>query len=157
MDFTFLKVFCDTYGASLLMLIGQGCLIAFMIELAIKKGYDTNIARAEGEVKAKLMRNKTRICVIASVIASAFAALSVMKGMLLPGGLYLFGAWFGIVFVVQYAVSMKGLKYFIEKIESAFTKKTEKTSKPKTSKKAVKLNEGEKLYKKLDDGTIVEV
>lgn len=51
---------------------------------------------------------------------------------------------------------MKGIKYYQYKL-ATITEKPAKTSKPKTSKKSVKIGEGEKLYKKLDDGTIVEV
>lgn len=144
------------YGLSFVMLVVNGFIVAFIVEISIKKAYDTNIKKAEGDKIQKMENHKSYVCSVVSLIASALSAIAVMKGMNLPGGVYLFPSWFCIVLIVQYCVSMKGIKYYQAKMES-LTEKPAKTSKPKTSKKSVKIGEGEKLYKKLDDGTIVEV
>lgn len=144
------------HGLSFGMLVVYGFIVAFMVEISIKKAYDTNIKKVEGEKKKAMESRKSFVCSVIALIASALSAVTVMKGMNLPGGEYLFPCWFCIVFLVQYCVSMKGIKYYQYKL-ATITEKPAKTSKPKTSKKSVKIGEGEKLYKKLDDGTIVEV
>ena len=102
----FIKPFWDDYGYSLIMLLGYGILIAVFIEIAAKKVFASMVEKAEGVKKEKLVRIKAAVSAICGALFSVFGAYAVIKGMPLPGGVWCYGFWYLIVYIVQYITSM---------------------------------------------------
>ena len=151
----FIKPFWDEYGYSLIVLVAYGIFIAAFIEIAAKKVFSSMIENAEGVKKEKLVRTKAVTSSICGAVISVFGAFAVIKGMPLPGGIYCYGLWYLIVYVVQYLTSMYAIKFILKKIKNKDTEKPVKTQKPK--QKTYKVDENIPVFKRLEDGTFTEI
>lgn len=148
-----IESFWEEYGYSFIMLFIWGVVAALMIEYTIKVAFDSLIAKSEDK-KPSLVKGKAFSSLTCGVIFSIYGAYAVMTGMVLPGGKAMCIVWFSIVYLVQFLFSMYGIKYLKNRKEKP---KKEKTPKPKTLSKRVQYGEGQTIYKKLEDGTFVEV
>ena len=148
----FIKPFWDEYGKSIIMLLAHGVLIGIVIEFAVKKMFDTMIEKAEGTKKEKITRAKAIGGAFAGAFLSFLATVAVVKSMPLPGGAYFYAFWCTLIYMVQYLVSLYGIKFIQKKFNAP---KKEKVQKPK--KRSVTIEEGQHLFKRLDDGSIVEL
>lgn len=146
--------FWKAYGDSLIMLIIQGVLVALFVEYIIKQLFNSMIKKATSDVKiAKLENLKSVVCTVAAAVLSVVLAICVIVSMPLPGGVFLCPTWVGIVYFVQFGVSL----FVIKKIQKAEHEKKAKTKKEEKRKYSVTVGEGEKIYKELPDGSRVEV
>lgn len=152
----FIKPFWDEYGYSIIMLLAHGILIGVIIEFTVKKLYDSLIAKAEGTKKDKLTRGKAVASLIVGAVLTLAATASIVKSMPLPGGAYFYGFWFALLYMVQYLVSLYGIKWLKKKQEESKTK-TKPAKEPKPKKRTVSIDADTKIYKALDDGTFMEI
>lgn len=152
----FIKPFWDEFGNSLIMLLAHGVLIGIILEFSVKKLYDSMIEKAEGVKKDKLIRAKAICSLVVGALLTLFATYAVVKGMPLPGGIYFYAFWYALIFIIQYLVSLYGIKILKKKREEAKAK-VKPVKEPKPKKRTISVEEGQHLFKRLDDGTIVEV
>lgn len=147
--------FWEEYGYSFIMLFICGVVAALLIEFTVKMAFDSLIAKSEEGKKEKLVKGKAFSSLACGVLFSVYGAYGVTTSMALPGNKALNCIWFAIVYLVQLLVSMYGIKYVQKKAEEKQTKV--KAPKVKTHSKKVSLEEGQKVFKRLEDGTFVEV
>jgi len=150
----FIKPFWDEFGNSIIMLLAHGVLIGIVIEFSVKKMFSSMIEKAEGTKKEKLARTKAAVNLVVGAVLTLLATAAVVKSMPLPGGAYFYCFWYALMYMVQYLVSMYGIKY-IQKKQEAGKSKPAKAPKPK--KRSITVDAGCKIYKQLDDGTFMEV
>lgn len=148
----FIKPFWDEYGNSIIMLLAHGILIGLVIEFAVKKLFNSMIEKAEGTKKEKITRGKAIASAIAGAVLSFASTYIVVRNLPLPGGNAFFAFWCTLVFMVQYLTSLYGIKILKKKF---FGEK--KVKEPKPKKRSLSVNATDKIYKKLEDGTLVEV
>ncbi len=150
--FVFFDAFWKAYAEGFIMIALSGAVIALFIELFVKKAFDTVLEKAPEEKKEKIRTAKTWVCSILSVLLAFLCAVVIFKSSELPGGYLYFPEWFFLVFLVQYLMSMHGIK----RIKEAWLKKGEKPEKPvKTKKKNISVDEGTQVFTRDSNGNFV--
>ena len=121
--------FFKAYGTSFLMMIVAGFIIAFIVEIGIKKAFAW-LEKKLGE-KAYLAIAKMAVIFSFTILGSGVSVGLIFKaGLPLPGNAALAPFWFFIIYIAQYVFSMKGIKGILA------LKDREKKEKPAKEKKA---------------------
>jgi len=125
-----LESFLNEYAATFGLMVVIGLIIAFIVELAVKKAF--NWLEAQPQIGATTFLQIARVSVIFLVTMGLTAASTViiMKSeMPLPGNKALAPVWFMLIYIAQYVISMFGIKNILG------IKDREKEPKPKKEKK----------------------
>lgn len=105
--------FFAAYGEAFVMMIVAGFIIAFIVEVAIKKAFAWLESRFEGKEKilAALAIAKMIVIFAVTIAATALSTHLIMTGgIALPGNKALAPFWFAVIYLCQYVFSMYGIK-----------------------------------------------
>jgi len=135
---TVVEDFLSAYGAGFGMMVLAGFIIAFIVEVGVKKAFEY----LESVISGKPFLEIARMAVIfaVTIIGSVASTVIILKGdVVLPGNKALAPFWFMIIYIVQYVFSMYGIKTFLR------IKERPKTEKPPKEKKVSPVEGMEKI------------
>ena len=126
--------FFSAYGTSFLLMVLAGFIIAFIVELGVKKAFDWLVEKL-GD-KPYLSIAKMAVVFAVTIWGTLMATVLIMKGELpLPGNRALAPFWFAVIYICQYVFSMYGIKAILRIKEKEKAPKAPKEPKPKKEKK----------------------
>ena len=129
--------FFDAYGTGFGMLILAGFIIAFVVELGIKKAFTYLEDKLAGKdnLLSVLGIAKMAVIFVFTIVASAVSTHLILKGgIVLPGNNALAPFWFAVIYGAQYVFSMYGIKALLRIREKEKEPKAPKEPKPKKAK-----------------------
>ena len=131
----FFENFLKAYGTSFLMMVFAGFIVAFLVEISVKKAFAYLEAKYEGKDRllALLSAVKMAVIFIVTIVMCLVSTKLILKAELpLPGNVALAPFWFAIIYGAQYIFSMYGIKAILERKGLKIEKKPKvKKEKPK--------------------------
>lgn len=130
----FIETFLSEYGVSFAMLILAGLIIAFIVEISLKKAFAYLEGKFEGKEKLLELLNilKMGAIFIVTILMSLISVRLIMESELpLPGNKALAPFWFALVYGAQYIFSMYGIKGILNLKHRPKAEKPQKEPKPK--------------------------
>lgn len=130
----FFEVFLGEYGVGFAMIILAGAIIAFVVEISLKKAFAYLEKKFEGRENLLAILNISKMGAIflVTVVMSYISTRLILKSeVALPGNSALAPFWFALIYGAQYVFSMKGIKGIIELRNRPRKEKDPKEPKPK--------------------------
>ena len=130
----FFEGFLGEYGVGFAMIVLAGAIIAFVVEISLKKAFAYLEDKFEGKEKLLAIVNVGKmgaiflVTVIMSIVSTKLILQSEVR---LPGNSALAPFWFALIYGAQYIFSMKGIKGIIELRNRPKKEKAPKEPKPK--------------------------
>lgn len=129
--------FFGTYGESFAMMVIAGFIIAFIVELGVKKAFDYLEEKLDGKDKILSVLSVIRmgaIFVVTFVMSIVSTHLILNGGLEIPGNKALAPFWFAIIYGAQYVFSMYGIKGILKLKEEKKSKEPKAPKEPKPKK-----------------------
>ena len=126
--------FFEAYGTGFGMLVLAGFIIAFVVELGVKKAFAYLEEKLEGKGKILSVLSVIKIGAIFTVtfIMAIVSTRLILKAEVpLPGNNALAPFWFAIIYGAQYVFSMYGIKAILKIKDQPKKEKAPKEPKPK--------------------------
>lgn len=135
---TVVEEFCSAYGTGFGLMVLAGFIIAFIVEVGVKKAFEYLESVIGDKPYLEIARMVTIFAV--TIIGSVASTVILLKGdVVLPGNKALAPFWFMLIYIIQYVFSMYGIKAFLK------IKDRPKTEKPPKEKKVSPVEGMEKI------------
>ena len=132
----FFESFLSEYGVSFAMIVVAGLIIAFVVEISLKKAFAYLEEKYEGKEKLLQILNVVRMGAIfvVTVVMSIISTKLIMESELpLPGNKALAPFWFALIYGCQYIFSMYGIKGILKLKDRPKAEKAPKEKKVKVN------------------------
>lgn len=105
------NTFIESYGLGITMLVVGGLVVAFMIEISIKNGFNWIESKvSDGKVKSILPIIRFFSILVGSVVFTGAATDGVIEQWGLPANGFVKFIWWSISYLSQYVFSLCGIK-----------------------------------------------
>jgi len=130
----FFESFLGEYGVGFAMIILAGLIVAFVVEISIKKAFAYLEEKFEDKERLLAIINVVKMAAIflVTVVMSAVSTKLILQSEVsLPGNSALAPFWFALIYGCQYVFSMKGIKGILKLKDRPKKEKAPKEPKPK--------------------------